>query len=411
MILDEHISETRKSRSLAGAAPVRGSNQGAMRAYNERLVLSLIRQFGPKPKAEIARTTGLSPQTVSVIMRALEGEGLLVKGEPVRGSVGQPSVPIGLAANGAYFFGLKVGRGGSELVLSDFLGQVIRYQRAEHRVPSPSGVLRFACETTDAFLESLPEGDRSRVAGLGIALPFRMWDWAQEDHAANSSDLDAWRECDLVAELAKSYSFPIYLCNDASAACSAELVFGASAKPRDFLYVYVGYFIGGGLVLDNALHLGRSGNAAALASMPVQAPSGEMCPLVDLASLACLEDRLGSASDAARSIWNRSGTWAVPQKALDAWLDQAARGIAQAVIASVCVVDCETVLIDGSMPDAVRAELVTRIENEVASMVTAGVSVPRIAQGSVGYDAKVLGAASLPLSERFLVDRNAYLKD
>ncbi|MFC3613343.1 ROK family transcriptional regulator [Lutimaribacter marinistellae] len=411
MIPDKHRSEARESASLAAAAPVRGSNQGAMRAYNERLVLSLIRQFGPKPKAEIARLTGLSPQTVSVIMRALEGEGLLVKGEPVRGSIGQPSVPMGLAANGAYFLGLKVGRGGSELVLSDFLGQVIRYQRVEHRVPSPSGVLRFANETIDTFLASLPEDDRSRVAGLGIALPFRMWDWAHGEDGANSSDLEAWRGRDLVAELAKSYSFPTYLCNDGSAACSAELVFGTTAKPRDFLYVYVGYFVGGGLVLDNALHLGRSGNAAALASMPVQALSGGMCSLVDIASLACLEDSLGSASDAALSIWGRSGEWAVPKEALDAWLGQAARGIAQAVIASVCVVDCETVLVDGSMPDAVRAELVSQIEHEVASLVTAGVSAPRIAQGSIGYDAKVLGAASLPLSERFLVERNAYLKD
>lgn len=411
MILAEHSSEAREDLALTGATLVRGSNQGAMRAYNERLVLSLIRQFGPKPKAEIARTTGLSPQTVSVIMRALEGEGLLVKREPVRGNVGQPSVPMGLAANGAYFLGLKVGRGGSELVLSDFLGQVIRYQRVEHKVPSPSGVVQFANETIDSFLESLPEGDRSRVAGLGIALPFRMWDWAHGEQGASSSDLAAWRECDLVAELAKSYGFPIYLCNDASAACSAELVFGTTVKPRDFLYVYLGYFVGGGLVLDNALHLGRSGNAAALASMPVRAPSGEMCSLVDLASLACLEGRLGAASDAALSIWGRSGAWDVPQEALDAWLDQAAHGIAQAVIASVCVVDCETVLIDGSMPDAVRAELVARIEHEVASLVTAGVSAPSIQEGSIGYDAKVLGAASLPLSERFLVDRNAYLKD
>ena len=52
----------------------RGSNQSGMRAYNERLVLSLIRRSGPTSKAEIARLTGLSAQTVSVIMRALEAD-------------------------------------------------------------------------------------------------------------------------------------------------------------------------------------------------------------------------------------------------------------------------------------------------------------------------------------------------
>ena len=38
---------------------VRGSNQTGVRAHNERLVLTLIRQYGPMAKAEIARQTGL----------------------------------------------------------------------------------------------------------------------------------------------------------------------------------------------------------------------------------------------------------------------------------------------------------------------------------------------------------------
>ena len=72
-----------------------GSNQSGMRARNERLVLSILRRQGALPKAEIARKTGLSAQTVSVIMRALEQDGLLEKGEKQRGKVGQPSIPMG----------------------------------------------------------------------------------------------------------------------------------------------------------------------------------------------------------------------------------------------------------------------------------------------------------------------------
>src|SRR5689334_14425930 len=71
--------------------PGGGANQVRVRAYNERLVLSLVRRHGSQAKSEIAKRTGLSAQTVSVIMRALEKEGLLIRGEPVRGRVGQPS--------------------------------------------------------------------------------------------------------------------------------------------------------------------------------------------------------------------------------------------------------------------------------------------------------------------------------
>ena len=114
------------------ASLVRGSNQSGMRNHNERLVLSLIRQRGPLAKAGLARMSGLSAQTVSVIMRALEADGLLQKGEPVRGKVGQPSVPMGLDADGAFFLGLKVGRRSAELVLTDFLGQMRYRTRLRH---------------------------------------------------------------------------------------------------------------------------------------------------------------------------------------------------------------------------------------------------------------------------------------
>ena len=77
---------------------------------NERLVLSLLRRRGALARAEIARVTGLSAQTVSVITRKLEDEGLLLRQQPVRGKVGQPSVPMSLNPDGALFFGLKVGR-------------------------------------------------------------------------------------------------------------------------------------------------------------------------------------------------------------------------------------------------------------------------------------------------------------
>ncbi len=70
---------------------LRGTNQSGMRAQNERLVLSLLRQHGALAKSDIARITGLSAQTVSVIMRALEQDGLLQRGA-ARARQGGPAV-------------------------------------------------------------------------------------------------------------------------------------------------------------------------------------------------------------------------------------------------------------------------------------------------------------------------------
>lgn len=395
-------------RHVAGGAGL-GTNQTAMRAYNERLVLSLIRQSGPMSKAEIARVTGLSAQTVSVIMRALEQDGFLTKGEPVRGKVGQPSVPMGLRGEGAFFLGLKIGRRGSELLLTDFLGDVKFHRRETHRMPAPDDVVAFASEAIREALDGLPNEQHSRVAGLGVALPFRLWDWA-DTMEKDSIRLDAWRTCDLAAEIGKSWDFPVYICNDASAACGAELVFGDQNKPLDFLYFYIGYFVGGGLVLENALYTGRTGNAAALGSVLVTAEHGDRCQLVEVASLVTLEQALVKAGEDASSLWNRSGDWQVPQGVLDEWLDQAASGLAQAIASSTCLIDFETVLIDGSVPPSVRAALVARTAKALRDLIVPGISFPDVTEGVIGYDAKTLGAASLPLSDRFLVDRDAFLK-
>lgn len=390
-------------------AAERGSNQSGMRAHNERLVLSLVRQSGPLAKSKIAQMTGLTAQTVSVIMRALEADGLLVKGDPVRGKVGQPSVPMSLCADGAFFLGLKIGRRSIGLVLTDFMGQVI--DRISHYggYPSPDGVVKFAREAIEELLGKLPAEHRARVAGLGIALPFQLWDWAGLLDAAPIEMAD-WRDRDIAADITAICDFPVFLCNDASAACGAELVFGDQEKPRDFLYFFVSYFVGGGLVLDNTLYTGKTGNAAALGSIPISTADGTFRQLVDVASLVRLEMALVARGGNRDEIWGSLEAWDLPDDLLKAWLDEAANGLAQAILSSNCLIDFQCVLIDGSLPKDVRADLVQRTRQRLSEISLTGVETPDIREGTVGSDARSLGAASLPLSERFLVDRKAFLK-
>lgn len=79
-----------------GHTSSRGTNQSGVKLYNERLVLSLIRSGGSLSKVDVARISGLSVQTTTVIMNQLESDGLLLRGEPQRGRIGQPSVPMQL---------------------------------------------------------------------------------------------------------------------------------------------------------------------------------------------------------------------------------------------------------------------------------------------------------------------------
>ncbi|TXH93401.1 MAG: ROK family transcriptional regulator, partial [Pseudorhodobacter sp.] len=364
-------------RQSADDLGLRGSNQSGMRDHNERLVLSLVRQNGALAKSDIARITGLSAQTVSVIMRALEQDGLLLRGEPVRGRIGQPSVPMHLNPEGALFLGLKIGRRSTDLVLVDFMGRVRDTKRRTYRYPTPDGIVAFVADALPDLLAGLSPALRARVSGMGVAMPFQLWSWVQA-LGAPQAEMDAWRDRDIQADLATISGLPVYVQNDATSACGAELVFGTGEKPRDFLYFYFGTFIGGGLVLNGQLFLGRTGNAAGVGPIPVPGPDGRMRRLFDAASLAVLADRMAAAGESADHLWEKPDRWQVSAPVLEGWLDEAAEGLASAILSAATLLELEAVLIDGWMPPAIRGEITARTAAALARLDLSGITPPAV---------------------------------
>lgn len=389
---------------------LRGTNQSGMRAQNERLVLSLVRKQGALAKTDIARITGLSAQTVSVIMRALESDGLLQRGEPVRGRIGQPSVPMMLDADGAFFFGLKIGRRSADLTLIDFQGTVRATRRQIYRYPTPGAVIDFVTSAMPAITAILPAKFQSRISGMGIAMPFQLWNWVQ-NIGAPQAEMDAWRTRDIQAELSALTGMPVYVQNDATAACGAELVFGVGDRPKDFLYFYFGYFIGGGLVLNGQLFTGRTGNAAGVGPMPVPGPDGQMRRLLDVASMSSLANLMEAAGEPSSYLWENPEHWTVSASILSTWIDSAANGLASAILSASTLMELEAVIIDGWMPTSVRAEVTRQTEAALMRLDLAGIDPPQIREGTVGPQARALGAAAIPLSQRYLLDQNAALRE
>jgi predicted NBD/HSP70 family sugar kinase len=388
----------------------RGTTQSGVRLYNERLALSLIRQYGQLPKAEIAKLTGLSAQTVSVIVRQLERDNLVVAGAKQRGKVGQPLVPFKLNPDGAFALGLKVGRRSGDLMLLDLSGQVRDIIRQPYHFPTPQEFLAFAKNGINSLIARLPAQLRSRIAGLGIAAPFELWNW-EEEVGAPRAVLEAWRDFDVMGQMAEFCPFPVYPCNDATAACSAELLFGQGQNTRDFGYFYVGYFIGGGLVLNGSLFQGRTGNAAALGSMPVSKAGGGSEQLIRSASLYTLEQALTRSGQTPDILWDTSEDWTAAKPLLDEWIANAARGIAEACAAIASITECSEIVIDGAMPPAVRQGLVAATTAALKQVNLSGISPFHLREGVIGRDARAMGAASLPLFANYIIDRDILFKE
>lgn len=383
-----------------------------MRRHNERLVLTLLRKNGPLPRSALAQASGLTAQAMSNIVRDLLTRGLIAAEGRVRGRIGQPSVPLALAPGGVFFLGLQVGRRSAQMVLIDFTGRVLglREQRHPRAAPHPDTVLSFATLAAADLVSTLPPESQARIGGLGIAMPFRLWDWG--------AGFAAWQGRDLRAEAAAATGLPAWLENDASCACAAEMIFGRRDLPGDFLHVYIGYYAGGGLVLNGRLWLGPRGNAGAIGSTPVPGgPSPLAVPgaarkdgtataepgvmqLLQRASLAALEIGVGSELRGAGAAQD----WSLPPEIRTQWLTEAGAATAFAALSAATFLDLEAVVIDGAIPLALRTDLVAEVLRGLARLPSAGVTLPRIMAGTMGRPARAIGAAALPLAEGYLLD-------
>lgn len=390
--------------------PSGGSNQVRVRAYNERLVMSLVRRHGELSKADIARRSGLSAQTVTVIMRSLEADGLLMRGEPTRGKVGQPSTPMRLNPDAVYSFGVKIGRRSAELAVMDFVGRVRLRVNRIYAYPMPDEILSFIVDGIAELEGRLTAEERERIAGIGIATPFELWNWAEEV-GAPQADMDRWRGVNLQSEVARRVAHPVFVQNDATSACAAELVFGLGQRYPDFIYLFIGSFIGGGVVLNSALFSGRTGTAGAIGPLPVQRRDGKTVQLLKIASIFVLENHLRAQGVDPKPLWYSPDDWVDFGAPLETWIRDTAAALAQAVIAAASVIDFSAAVIDGGFPAWVRERIVEATRAALNLHDLQGVTLPEILEGEAGSHARTIGAASLPLFARYLLDQNVLFKE
>src|SRR5260370_29956140 len=95
------------------------------RQQSIRLVVERLLRDGSVSRAEIARGTGLSKQTISEVMRDLEREGWVVENGQVQGSVGRSAVTYALRPDAGFVLGIDLGRTKLHVALADMQGAIV----------------------------------------------------------------------------------------------------------------------------------------------------------------------------------------------------------------------------------------------------------------------------------------------
>ncbi len=396
---------------LEGDASRLGRNQLGLKEHNERVVLSLILEAGSLSKAEIARITRLSPQTVTNLVNRLLEERLLRKKNVVRGRVGQPSTPIELDPDGALSVGVKIGRRSLDLIALSFDRQIVGRRRYPYEVLEKQVVSELIGPAYRSLVDGLTPHQRGRLAGIGVAAPTAL-----ENGIAVIGDpgsgASRWAEADLAARIEEVAGLDVIIANDATAACLAEIEFARENRQRPMIYFYLSTLIGGGLVVDGNIVFGRTGNAGAVNAIPLSLRAeseAKPAQLLEAASLDRLEAIAARQGVAAHVFREDGGTDAAPDPAalacFDEWCKLAADALAFAAISGTSFIEAEEVVIDGVLHRDLLSRLLDAVGARLQGYNLEGIVVPALRLGRIGLDARAIGAAILPMITHFLPDK------
>jgi predicted NBD/HSP70 family sugar kinase len=391
--------------TLTQAAGGQGSNSAIMRQFNERVILTALRRLGEASKADLARQASLTQNTAGQIVRELERQRLVRTVGKRTGARGQPATLLQLNADGAYSIGIQLGRRSVDCLLIDFSGQVLEARRHERAFPMPEEALGIALEEIAALRKAIPAGGRSRLAGVGLAIPYNLGSWRRELDIP-SETYAAWNEFDIAARLREETGLPVLVENDGTAAAVAELFQGHGRELDDFVTLYIGAAIGGGVVLGGDYRRGATGNAGDIGLMPVPPsrlatapqPTRPLDILLTRASVNSLVRHLRAT--AGIEIADRAGLDEAVERhpgPAREWLEDCADALVGPLLSIGCVLDVQAVVIDGDLPDGLTGELVGRLRELLAAAAAEAREPPALRIGTVGRSAAATGAAILPL--------------
>ncbi len=394
---------------------MRGSNHSGMRQFNERIVLQAIRHHGAIAKADLARLTQLSTQTVSIIVNRLLADGLLVKQPSVRGRIGQPSVPMAINPEGAFSLGLQVGRRSLEVLVCDFLGEARHRLQYHYPHPDPDLVLPFIKQGL-AEMQIRLGADWARLVGIGLTAPLFMHRWTELMGGDAGRALARWEQFDLIEAVRALSDLPVEFEKDTTAACMAEMLQGQGRQIDSFLYVFVGTFVGGGLVLGGHIMAGPHGNAGAVGSMPTglagaagPAPA-KPAQLLQLASGWQLEQALEQAGFDPQGVHQDSIMDAAYAAFTTPWLAQASRALAMTITSATALIDLDAAVIDGSLGRSLIDALIQATRAQLKNYNLEGLRPPAVMAGQVGAHARAIGGSLLPLHSQFFPVKDIFLK-
>lgn len=405
-------------------ANLRRINQEDLRNHNLSVTLdTLLRAQKPMSRADLAKETGLTKATLSLLASMLIESGVVQEGEPVVSTTyGRPSTPLEIHGGSIAGIGLQINTDGYGCLALDLNGDTLGREWVSEDMTGTDPYEIFAKLDAMAFpLESRLKRRGCKVVGAGLALPGivtdDMWLLVARNlgwENVNLTRFNVVRRLDVVAgneaKMAAIAQIPGYGTERAS-------FLNVVDRTDSFIYLSTDIGIGGAVVRDGEVVMGSHGFAGEIGHLSV-AMDGPLCScgrhgcleafagrraLVEAAGIA--EDGDATSSEAIDMFLQR---WRAGDSDVAKVVDQAADALVSAIASAVNLVDVDTVLL-GGLWTHFGDELATVLEGRLRSEILGYPNVKiRVFVPPVALHPSLYGAAEMGL-RRFIENPLGYM--
>ena len=405
-------------------ASLRRINQEDLRNHNLSVVLdTLLRAEKPMSRADLAKETGLTKATLSLLASMLIDSGVVQEGEPVVSTAyGRPSTPLEIHGGSIAGIGLQINTDGYGCLALDLNGDTLGREWVSEDMTGTDPYEIFAKLDAMTFpLESRLKRRGCKVVGAGLALPGivtdDMWLLVARNlgwENVNLTRFNVVRRLDVVAgneaKMAAIAQIPGYATERAS-------FLNVVDRTDSFIYLSTDIGIGGAVVRDGEVVMGSHGFAGEIGHLSV-AMDGPLCScgrhgcleafagrraLVEAAGIA--EDGDATSSEAIDMFLQR---WRAGDSDVAKVVDQAADALVSAIVSAVNLVDVDTVLL-GGLWTHFGDELATVLEGRLRSEILGYPNVKiRVFVPPVALHPSLYGAAEMGL-RRFIENPLGYM--
>lgn len=377
----------------------RGVQHSNLRAANRRAVLTTIAlTTSGISNADVSRRTGLAPQTASAIVSELEAEGLIHRGNVLRGRRGQPATPLFLNPRAGYAIGCEISWRHMAITLLDLVSNQIDHVITHYNAPDPATVIDDATAVIAKMLEKLDSSQRSRVQGIGLTMPGRIGRFGGET-VSPAAHRRGWAELNAAHALETATGLPTMQFVAGHAGSWAELLNHPNPRPSDFIYLFINTDVEIGFIARPSQFDGPALQSANMSAI-LTAGLTDRRYSAELASLAALQRRLARVGIAPQDGCSRNWHWDDWEEHVAPWIEEAGLAMAEIAVNTAAAVETQQVIIDGPLPRPILDRLIAATANGIDTLSGPATPRPRVTAGTRGADGMALGAGQLALIRR-----------